>query len=140
MATPANYRLKNLYIIVNCRQDRRRTPVRHGNPFPHPLASRLIGYARVSTDDQGTDPQRDELHAAGCAHIIEEHASCADRSRPVLARILRDIHPGDTLVVVRLDRLARSVSHLLAVIEQLEAAGASFRCRCWAPSPSSSGR
>ena len=51
----------------------------------------------------------------------EEHASGADRSRPVLARLLRDIGPGETLVVVRLDRLARSVSHLLAVIEQLEA-------------------
>ena len=58
---------------------------------------------------------------------FEEHASGADRSRPVLARLLHEIHPGETLVVVRLDRLARSVSHLLAVIEQLEAAGAHFR-------------
>jgi DNA invertase Pin-like site-specific DNA recombinase len=91
------------------------------------LAGRLIGYARVSTDDQGTDPQRDELRAAGCATILEEHASGADRSRPVLAGLLRDIRAGETLVVVRLDRLARSVGHLLAVIEQLEAAGAHFR-------------
>lgn len=90
-------------------------------------AGRLIGYARVSTDEQGTDPQRDELSAAGCAPILEEHASGADRSRPVLARLLRDIAPGETLVVVRLDRLARSVSHLLGVIEQLEARGAHFR-------------
>jgi Resolvase, N terminal domain len=59
---------------------------------------RLIGYARVSTEDQGTDPQTDELRAA-----------------------------GETLVVVRLDRLARSVSHLLTVIEQLAAKGANFR-------------
>ena len=88
---------------------------------------RLIGYARVSTEEQGTDPQRDELHAAGCDTIIEEHASGAGRTRPVLARLLRDIRPGETLVVVRLDRLARSVSHLLAVIEQLEAKGAHFR-------------
>jgi hypothetical protein len=80
------------------------------------VPTRLIGYARVSTEDQGTDPQADELHASG-----------ADRSRPVLARLLRDIRPGETLVVVRLDRLARSVAHLLAVIEQLEAAGAHFR-------------
>jgi len=90
-------------------------------------ASRLIGYARVSTEEQGTDPQSDELRAAGCATILEEHASGADRSRPVLARLLREIRPGETLVVVRLDRLARSVSHLLAVIEQLEARGAHFR-------------
>jgi DNA invertase Pin-like site-specific DNA recombinase len=91
------------------------------------LPGRLVGYARVSTEEQGTDPQLDDLRAAGCATILEEHASGADRSRPVLARLLRDIRAGETLVVVRLDRLARSVSHLLAVIEQLETAGAHFR-------------
>jgi len=85
-----------------------------------PPAGRLIGYARVSTEEQGTDPQVDELRAAGCASILEEHASGADRTRPVLARLLRDIAAGETLAVVRLDRLARSVSHLLAVIEKLE--------------------
>ena len=88
---------------------------------------RLLGYARVSTEEQGTDPQLLELRAAGCEVLHEEHASGADRARPVLARLLRDIRPGDTLVVVRLDRLARSVAHLLAVIEQLEARGAHFR-------------
>jgi DNA invertase Pin-like site-specific DNA recombinase len=93
-------------------------------------AGRLIGYARVSTEEQGTDPQCDELRAAGCATVLEEHASGADRSRPVLARLLRDIAAGETLVVVRLDRLARSVSHLLSVIEQLEASGAHFRSLC----------
>jgi DNA invertase Pin-like site-specific DNA recombinase len=116
---------------------------------------RLIGYARVSTEEQGTDPQCDELRDAGCASVLEEHASGADRSRPVLARLLRDIAAGEPLVVVRLDRLARSVSHLLSVIEQLEASGAhSAACairsipqprkgcspsRCWGPLPSSSG-
>jgi DNA invertase Pin-like site-specific DNA recombinase len=88
---------------------------------------RLIGYARVSTEDQGTDPQLDELRAAGCSAIFEEHASGADSGRPVLARLLRDLRRGETLVVVRLDRLARSVAHLLAVMEQLEVAGAHFR-------------
>lgn len=88
---------------------------------------RLIGYARVSTAEQGTNPQLDELHAAGCNTALEEHASGAKRSRPVLARLLCDIRAGETLVVVRLDRLARSVSHLLAVIEQHEASGAHFR-------------
>ncbi|WP_158930156.1 recombinase family protein [Acidisphaera sp. S103] len=90
-------------------------------------STRVVGYARVSTEEQGTDPQCDELLAAGCTTILEEHASGADRDRPVLARLLRAIRAGETLVVVRLDRLARSVSHLLAVIEQLEAAGAHFR-------------
>jgi Resolvase, N terminal domain len=52
---------------------------------------RLIGYARVSTEEQGTDPQCDEVRAAGCAIVLEEHASGADRDRPVLARLLRDI-------------------------------------------------
>jgi len=88
---------------------------------------RLIGYARVSTEEQGTDPQLDELRDAGCVAIHREHASGADRSGPVLARLLREIAPGETLVVVRLDRLARSVSHLLAVIEQLDVKGAYFR-------------
>jgi DNA invertase Pin-like site-specific DNA recombinase len=93
----------------------------------NPAPGRLIGYARVSTEDQGTDPQCDELRAGGCNSVLEEHASGANRSRPVLVRLLRDIRPGETLVVVRLDRLARSVSHLLTVIEQLEAKGAHFR-------------
>jgi DNA invertase Pin-like site-specific DNA recombinase len=88
---------------------------------------RLIGYARVSTEEQGTDPQLDELRAAGCDSVFEEHASGADRTRPVLAGLLRDIQPDDTLLVVRLDRLARSVSHLLSVIEHLGARGAHFR-------------
>src|SRR5207237_1819013 len=65
--------------------------------------------------------------AAGSHIVHEEHASGADRSRPVLAKLLREIRPGETLVVVRLDRLARSVGHLLAVIEQLEGKGAYFR-------------
>ncbi|MGH7041486.1 MAG: recombinase family protein, partial [Acetobacteraceae bacterium] len=95
-------------------------------PKPPP-AGHLTGYARVSTEEQDTDPQLDELRAAGCATVLEERASGADRSRPVLARLLRDIGAGETLVVVRLDRLARSVGHLLAVIEQLEARGAHFR-------------
>ena len=91
------------------------------------LPGRLIGYARVSTEEQGTDPQLDELRAAGCNTVLEEHASGADRTRPVLARLLREIRSGETLVVVRLDRLARSVSHLLEVIERLEESGAHFR-------------
>ena len=59
--------------------------------------------------------------------MLEEHASGADRGPPVLVQLLREIRPGETLVVVRFDRLARSVAHLLAVIEQLEAGGAHFR-------------
>lgn len=88
---------------------------------------RLIGYARVSTDEQTTHAQEIELRSAGCELIIQEHGSGASRARPALAKLLREIGGGDTLVVVRLDRLARSVSHLLAVIEDLADKGAHFR-------------
>jgi DNA invertase Pin-like site-specific DNA recombinase len=81
----------------------------------------------VSTEDQVHDAQLDELRAAGCAEIHLEHGSGASRPRPVLARVMREIRPGEVLVVVRLDRLARSVSHLLEVIETLEAKRADFR-------------
>ena len=88
---------------------------------------RLIGYARVSTEEQATDAQVDELRAIGCQIIHQEYGSGASRARPVLARLMREIGAGDVLVVVRLDRLARSVSHLLAVIEDLEGRQAHFR-------------
>jgi len=88
---------------------------------------RLIGYARVSTDEQATEAQEIELRAAGCETIVVEHGSGASRSRPALARLVNTIAAGEVLVVVRLDRLARSVSHLLAVIEDLSAKGAHFR-------------
>jgi DNA invertase Pin-like site-specific DNA recombinase len=87
----------------------------------------LIGYARVSTEDQTPLPQSQALKSAGCSEIHEEHASGGNRSRPVLARVLARIGKGDTLVVVRIDRLARSLSHLLEIIERLEAKGAFFR-------------
>jgi len=71
--------------------------------------------------------QEMELRAAGCDSIVEEHGSGASRARPALLKLLREIGAGDTLVVVRLDRLARSVSHLLEVIEDLTAKSAHFR-------------
>jgi DNA invertase Pin-like site-specific DNA recombinase len=68
-----------------------------------------------------------ELRVAGCERIFQEHGSGASRARPVLARLLSELIAGDVLVVVRLDRLARSVSHLLQVIEDLEKRGVHFR-------------
>lgn len=100
---------------------------RRAIPPPASLPQRLVGYARVSTEDQLNDAQVDELRAAGCQIIHQEHGSGASRTRPVLARLLKDLGAGDVLVVVRLDRLARSVSHLLDVIEELEKRGAHFR-------------
>lgn len=98
----------------------------HNPPSGRPQG-RLIGYARVSTDEQATEAQQMELRAAGCDTIVEEHGSGASRARPALAKLIHDLGAGDTLVVVRLDRLARSVSHLLDVIEDLTAKGAHFR-------------
>ena len=87
----------------------------------------LVGYARISTEEQTILPQSQALKSAGCKVIHEERASGGDRTRPVLARVLERIGRGDTLVVVRIDRLARSLSHLLEVIERLEVKGAFFR-------------
>lgn len=87
----------------------------------------LIGYARVYIEDQTPLPQSEALRSAGCGETFEEHASGGNRARPVLARALERVQSGDTLVVVRMDRLARSLSHLLEVIERLEARGAFFR-------------
>jgi DNA invertase Pin-like site-specific DNA recombinase len=88
---------------------------------------RMIGYARVLTEEQATDAQSIELKAAGCDEIITEHGSGTSRVRPALGKLLDGIQAGDVLLVVRLDRLARSVSHLLDVIEELTIKGAHFR-------------
>ncbi len=74
-----------------------------------------------------TEVQEIELQSAGCDIIVQEHGSGASRACPALSRLMSDIGAGDVLVVVRLDRLARSVSHLLDIIEQLSAKGAHFR-------------
>ncbi|MBZ5762251.1 recombinase family protein [Rhizobium sp. VS19-DR104.2] len=94
---------------------------------PPPAPKRLIGYARVSADDQVPDAQLDELRAAGCQRIFQEDGSVASQARPVLVRVLGELVAGDVLVIVRLDRLARSVSHLLQVIKDLEERGVHFR-------------
>ena len=88
---------------------------------------RIIGYARVSTEGQDLEPQIVALKAAGCTEIVEEKASGTDRGRPELAALLSRIRGGDTLVVVRIDRLARSLAHLLDVLDRLRGEGAHFR-------------
>jgi len=82
-------------------------------------APRLVGYARVSTDEQTTALQLDALRAAGCVAIHEDSASGASRSRSGLDRAIEDLHAGDTLVVWRLDRLGRSLRDLLDIAEML---------------------
>jgi len=87
-----------------------------------------VGYARVSTRDQTVALQLDALNAAGCARVFEETASGAQRDRPQLAAALDYMRAGDTLVVWKLDRLARSTKQLIETVEGLARRGIGFRC------------
>lgn len=91
----------------------------------------LVGYMRVSSgsDRQSTDLQRDALLAAGVdsRHLFEDHASGAKDDRTGLAKALAFIRPGDVLVVWKLDRLGRSLSHLLAIVNKLKDNQVAFR-------------
>ena len=80
----------------------------------------LIGYARISTDDQNLALQRDALAAASCEKVYEDRISGAKAERPGLALALEVARAGDTLVVWRLDRLGRSLKDLIALAERLE--------------------
>ena len=86
-----------------------------------------LGYARVSTVDQNPDLQVDELTAAGCHRIFVERAGGAETDRPQLAEALDRLRPGDTLVVWRLDRLARSLRDLIEIVTTLEELGVGLR-------------
>ncbi len=88
---------------------------------------RLVGYARVSTDEQTTRLQRDALRAAGVDAVFEDKESGALRSRPRLDRALAELRAGDTLVVWKLDRLGRSLRNLLEVAETLRERGVALR-------------
>ena len=89
----------------------------------------LVGYARVSTEDQKLDLQTDALTKAGVKpdNLHVEKVSGASQRRPALDLAIKDLRPGDTLVVWRLDRLARSMRQLYARLDQIYAKGASFR-------------
>lgn len=80
----------------------------------------LIGYARVSTADQCADLQLDALRASGCERVFVEMASGAERNRPKLKAAMRVLKRGDTFVVWKLDRLARSLQQLLVTLERLD--------------------
>lgn len=85
----------------------------------------LIGYARVSTQDQDTALQMDALARAGCERVFQEKASGASRrGRQELARCLASLCKGDVLVVYKIDRIARSLFDLLDILRQLDAVGA----------------
>jgi DNA invertase Pin-like site-specific DNA recombinase len=87
----------------------------------------LIGYARVSTSDQDPALQLDALSAAGCVKVFSDRASGALDSHPELDRMLDQLRPGDTLVVWRLDRLGRSLKHLISLVDDLAEREVGFR-------------
>ena len=88
----------------------------------------FIGYARVSTEEQSLRLQTDALKAAGCLNIYEEKISgSGKKSRPQLDLAIKDLRPSDTLLVWRIDRLARSGRELYNRLEQIEQAGAGFK-------------
>ena len=90
-------------------------------PLP---AGERIGYARVSTREQHLDMQLDALRRAGCLNIHEEKVSGSAKDRPKLDLAIKDLRPGDTLVVWRLDRLARSMRELYRRLDAISANGA----------------
>lgn len=92
-----------------------------------PSESDTLGYARVSTTDQDAQLQHDALTAAGCYRIFTDTASGSLQKRPELEKLLDQLRPGDTLVVWRLDRLGRSIRHLIDQLSELQDRGIEFR-------------
>lgn len=87
----------------------------------------IVGYARVSTSDQTSSLQTDALTQAGAECVYTETATGTNRERPELAQCLKTLRPGDCLVVWKLDRLARSLQHLVEIISDLDKREVSFR-------------
>lgn len=87
----------------------------------------VIGYARVSTQDQNLTGQLEALKAAGAATIYREKISGVRADRPQLAKLMRTLQAGDIVVVTKLDRLGRSTRELLDLIDRIGKAGAAFR-------------
>jgi hypothetical protein len=92
-----------------------------------PGMGHLLGYARVSTTDQQPQLQVDALERAGCYRVFTETASGARADRPTLEQLLDQLRPGDTLVVWKLDRLGRSLRHLVDTVTGLADRGIGFR-------------
>jgi DNA invertase Pin-like site-specific DNA recombinase len=87
----------------------------------------IVGYARVSTDGQTLDAQQAALQSAGCEKVHAEKVSGAKTDRAQLAKAIAALTAGDTLIVAKLDRLARSTRDLLNTLAAIAAAGATFR-------------
>lgn len=103
---------------------------------------KLIAYARVSTSGQTLDAQLEQLRAHGCDLIFQETMSGARSDRPELAKALNALEQGDTLIVTRLDRLARSTFDLLTIVRGIETKGAKLKslAEAWADTTTPTGR
>jgi DNA invertase Pin-like site-specific DNA recombinase len=104
--------------------------------------NRRLGYARVSTYGQTLAAQLDQLKAVGCGKIYREKASGVQADRRELLKLLKAIAPGDVVTVTRIDRLARSIFDLFAIVKQIVDAGGQFRSLAepWADTATSTGR
>ncbi len=91
------------------------------------MPKRSVGYARVSTNQQEFDSQVDDLRAAGCVEVFTDKVSGSKEERPGLLACLTALEAGDTLIVWRLDRLGRSMPHLVSLITDLKERGIGFR-------------
>jgi DNA invertase Pin-like site-specific DNA recombinase len=87
----------------------------------------IIGYARVSTEDQHLDAQTSALEASGADRIFAEKVSGTKKSRPELNRMIEQLRDGDVVVVTKYDRLSRSLQDLLSIVDAIRAQGAGFR-------------
>ncbi len=88
----------------------------------------IVGYARVSTTDQDLGVQLDELAAHGCERVFRDKATGTNTSRPGLTEMLSFVREGDMVVVTRLDRFARSLPDLFAMLDKLSKCGVAFHC------------
>ena len=102
----------------------------------------IYGYARVSTDGQTLDAQQASLKAAGCSKVYSEKQSGVKTDREQLRKLLKAIREGDTIIVTRLDRLARSTRDLLNILDHIVKAKASFKslADAWADTTTPHGR
>lgn len=87
----------------------------------------IVGYARVSTVGQSLEAQIEQLEKAGVEEVFQEKVSGVKRDRPQLLEMIRFVRKGDTVIITKLDRIARSTKHLLEIVDKLHEKGANFK-------------
>ena len=119
----------------------RRKGLRFSKDMSDSSASKRLGYARVSTIGQTLEAQLDQLKAAECSRVYREKVSGAKVDRKELGRLLKSLATGDQVVVTRIDRLARSVFELFAIVKKIIDAGGQFLSLAepWADTSTSTG-